>query len=246
MIDFDALLLRPAYRVFAEPAELTIGSTVHQADVIDGTRGIAVEEGGPIAVETIRPVADVRRSQLAQKGITVSQLIDAVLVLGGQTWRVKTPLELNRDEVRLILIAEDVDVNVAVVRLPQVHDAVRQGLITPFIALSKQKGRVAYHGDGRNRWPAAPVDDVARLYRLAVEKARRFGSGGAKRQHGDHTGGQQHPDSKFPHHPFPFDVLSAPPRGRCQSGITTARSTEKRASRVATPVSGWPEPTLTV
>lgn len=62
-------------------------------------------------------------------------------------------------------------VNVAVVRLPQVHDVVRQGLITPFIALSKQKGRVAYHGDGRNRWPAAPVDDVARLYRLAVEKA---------------------------------------------------------------------------
>lgn len=120
MIDFDALLYRPAYRVFSEPAELTIGSIVHQVDVIDGTRGVAVEEGSSIAVETIRPVADVRRSQLAQKGISISQLIDAALVLAGQAWRVKTPLELSRDEVRLILMAEDVDVNAAVIhRLTQ-------------------------------------------------------------------------------------------------------------------------------
>ena len=120
MIDFDALLLRPAYRVFAEPAQLTIGSTVHQIDVIDGTRGIAVEEGGPIAVETIRPVADVRRSQLTQKGIVVADLIDAEIVLAGQSWRIKTPVELNRDEVRLILMAEDADVNALVIhRLTQ-------------------------------------------------------------------------------------------------------------------------------
>ncbi|UPG84042.1 SDR family oxidoreductase [Luteibacter aegosomatis] len=65
----------------------------------------------------------------------------------------------------------DDGVNVSVVRLPQVHDTVRQGLITPFIELSRQKGRVGYIGEGRNRWPAAPVDDVARLYRLALEKA---------------------------------------------------------------------------
>ncbi|WP_420138870.1 SDR family oxidoreductase [Sphingomonas sp.] len=60
-------------------------------------------------------------------------------------------------------------VSVAVVRLPQVHDTVRQGLITPFIELSRAKGVVAYVGEGANRWPAAHVDDVARLYRLAVE-----------------------------------------------------------------------------
>src|SRR3954467_4281628 len=107
MIDFDALLLGPAYRVFAEPAQLTIGSTIHQIDVIDGTRGVAVEEGGPIAVETIRPVADVGGSQLRLKGIVVADLIDAEIVLAGQNWRIKAPLELNRDELRLILIAED-------------------------------------------------------------------------------------------------------------------------------------------
>jgi nucleoside-diphosphate-sugar epimerase len=62
-------------------------------------------------------------------------------------------------------------VNVSVVRLPQVHDTVRQGLITYAIAIAREKGVCAYVGDGRNRWPAAHVLDTARLYRLALEKA---------------------------------------------------------------------------
>jgi nucleoside-diphosphate-sugar epimerase len=62
-------------------------------------------------------------------------------------------------------------VNVSVVRLPQVHDPVTQGLITPAIGLYREKGVCAYVGDGLNRWPAAYVLDVARLYRLAIEKA---------------------------------------------------------------------------
>jgi nucleoside-diphosphate-sugar epimerase len=61
-------------------------------------------------------------------------------------------------------------VNVVVLRLPQVHDPVKQGLITPYVALSREKGVCAYVGDGLNRWPAAHVLDVARLYRLALEK----------------------------------------------------------------------------
>jgi nucleoside-diphosphate-sugar epimerase len=62
-------------------------------------------------------------------------------------------------------------VNVSVVRLPQVHDPVRQGLITPAIQMYREKGVCAYVGDGLNRWPSAHVVDVARLYRLAIEKA---------------------------------------------------------------------------
>jgi len=62
-------------------------------------------------------------------------------------------------------------INVSVVRLPQVHDPVTQGLITPAIALYREKGVCAYVGDGANRWPAAHVVDVARLYRLAIERA---------------------------------------------------------------------------
>lgn len=61
-------------------------------------------------------------------------------------------------------------VSVAVVRLPQVHDTQRQGLISPAIAIARAKGVSAYIGEGRNRWPAAHVDDVARLYRLALDR----------------------------------------------------------------------------
>jgi nucleoside-diphosphate-sugar epimerase len=62
-------------------------------------------------------------------------------------------------------------VRVAIVRLPQVHDTVKQGLITYAIHIAREKGVSAYVGDGRNRWPAAHRLDTARLYRLALEKA---------------------------------------------------------------------------
>jgi nucleoside-diphosphate-sugar epimerase len=61
-------------------------------------------------------------------------------------------------------------VHASVMRLPQVHDTVKQGLVTPLIAVARAKGVSAYIGDGQNRWPAAHVSDVARLYRLALEK----------------------------------------------------------------------------
>ena len=64
----------------------------------------------------------------------------------------------------------------SVMRLPQVHDTVKQGLVTPLIAIARAKGVSAYVGDGLNRWPAAHVVDVVRLYRLALEK----GTAGAR------------------------------------------------------------------
>jgi nucleoside-diphosphate-sugar epimerase len=67
-------------------------------------------------------------------------------------------------------------VHASVMRLPQVHDTLKQGLVTPLIAIARAKGVSAYVGDGLNRWPAAHVTDVARLYRLALEK----GSAGAR------------------------------------------------------------------
>jgi nucleoside-diphosphate-sugar epimerase len=62
-------------------------------------------------------------------------------------------------------------VNTSVVRLPQVHDTRKQGLVSHFLAVARAKGVSAYIGDGSNRWPAAHVSDVARLYHLAFEKA---------------------------------------------------------------------------
>jgi nucleoside-diphosphate-sugar epimerase len=43
-------------------------------------------------------------------------------------------------------------------------------LVTYLINLAREKGISAYVGEGRNRWAAAHVLDVAHLYRLALEK----------------------------------------------------------------------------
>ena len=61
-------------------------------------------------------------------------------------------------------------VHASVMRLPQVHDTVKQGLVTYLVQIARNKGVSAYVSDGHNRWPAAHISDVARLYRLAVER----------------------------------------------------------------------------
>jgi nucleoside-diphosphate-sugar epimerase len=67
-------------------------------------------------------------------------------------------------------------VNASIMRLPQVHDPIKQGLVTYLIALAREKGLSAYVADGQNRWAAAHVSDVASLYRRALEQ----NEGGAK------------------------------------------------------------------
>ena len=61
-------------------------------------------------------------------------------------------------------------INVSVVRLPQVHDTRKQGLVSYAIDLARHQGISAYIGEGRNCWPAVHVLDAASLYRLALER----------------------------------------------------------------------------
>ena len=61
-------------------------------------------------------------------------------------------------------------VRVSVVRLPQVHNPEKQGLVTYAIAVAREKGVSIFLGDGANRWPAVHRLDAALLYRLVLEK----------------------------------------------------------------------------
>jgi nucleoside-diphosphate-sugar epimerase len=73
------------------------------------------------------------------------------------------------------LVVEDFaarGVKTAIVRLPQVHNTERQGLVTYAIQTAREKGVSAYVRDGSNRWAAAHVDDVATLYRLVLEQGQ--------------------------------------------------------------------------
>jgi len=61
-------------------------------------------------------------------------------------------------------------VSVTVVRLPNVHNIIKQGLVSQLLTVAREKGVSAYVAEGLHRWPAAHVLDVARLYRLILEK----------------------------------------------------------------------------
>ncbi|MEG3089275.1 SDR family oxidoreductase [Sphingomonas sp. PB4P5] len=60
-------------------------------------------------------------------------------------------------------------VQAMVIRMPQVHDRVKQGFATYLLAHAREKGVSAYVGDGANRWPAVHRLDAARLYGLVLE-----------------------------------------------------------------------------
>jgi nucleoside-diphosphate-sugar epimerase len=66
--------------------------------------------------------------------------------------------------------AADRGVIVSLVRLPQVHNIMKQDIVTRLIQIARAKGVSAYMGEGLNRWAAGHVLDVAHLYRLVVEK----------------------------------------------------------------------------
>ncbi len=61
-------------------------------------------------------------------------------------------------------------INVVVVRLSQIHNPDKHGLVTELIQHAREKKVSAYLDQGLNQWSAAHVLDAAHLYRLALEK----------------------------------------------------------------------------
>jgi hypothetical protein len=105
-IDFNAVVLGPVYDTFAKPAVLTIGPASCDVEVIDNIKGVSVEEGGLVGVQTIRPAVAVRRTTLLLNGIKFDDLVDGQLALDGVAWRIKSFIE-SPGELRLILMQDD-------------------------------------------------------------------------------------------------------------------------------------------
>jgi hypothetical protein len=103
MIDFDALVLGPAYDVFGVDAGVVLDNTagtVFTLRVQDCTKGVLVSLGagrgrvvdaasGDATAATLRPAAAVRLSDLAANDLEPDDLKGGTITLRDRGWRIK-------------------------------------------------------------------------------------------------------------------------------------------------------------
>ena len=105
MIDFAGLLDSPAYAQLGISAEITpVGGKTVTLTVLEGTAEVEEPGAGGVVIPSVQPAADLRLSELAEKGLTRADLVKAEVGLGGVLYRVlgTQPLS-NRRELRLVL-----------------------------------------------------------------------------------------------------------------------------------------------
>ena len=167
-----------------------LGAGVHRGSLedLDSLRKGAKETDGTIHLAFIHDF-----SKFAENGQIDKRAIDAMgnvlagsdkpfIVTSGTLLVAPGRLATEEDPVRpgLPRVSEEAGLGFAArgvramaVRLPQVHGGDgRCGLVNYLLDIAREKGVSAYIADGGNRWSGAHRLDVARLYRLALEKGR--------------------------------------------------------------------------
>ncbi len=115
MTDFDSIRLNAIYEVIAVTALLvTRAGQEKTLNVIDKTTGVAVALGDT-SVQTIKPAAAVRMTELAEKNLGLADVDDGQIEFNGTKWRINNYMLRpglggeSKGEAFLLLVDEKLD-----------------------------------------------------------------------------------------------------------------------------------------
>ena len=150
-----------------EGAKETDG-TIHLAFIHDFTK---IAENGQIDRRAIEAMGEVLEGTNKPLIVTSGTGLIAPGVVSTEDMRCDSGPQVPRVSEQAGLAYASRGVRAIAIRLPQVHGGGgKAGLITYLLEGARRKGAAAYVDEGTERWAAAHRQDVARLYRLALEK----------------------------------------------------------------------------
>ncbi len=114
LVDFDTLLLAQTQLHLGGKVTLTpVDGFPHTISAIDRSAGVAVGDPNGVELDTIKPAAVIRATDLAGAGLVTLDLDGAALTMNGKTWRVESwralpgPAGEGTGEIMLFLIEGD-------------------------------------------------------------------------------------------------------------------------------------------